>query len=482
MPSWFGWKAKQKSDAAPSSLLWNVPWVRATYTPITVDSAVREGLRKNSAVYACVHYLERTFPEPAFVIEDKASKEIIVDHPLAALLANPNPFISGGELKQFTIVYQALGGNCYWWIERDNLGTPIGLWPLHDGQCEPVPGERAWLTGYQYKLGSKTYDIPASDIVHFKWGVDPLQPIRGLSPLVAMAREVATDSEMTDYAYAVLKNDATPRTVLSSKGVLSQDARNTLKEQFAQEYGGGNRGKVAVIESDVTISRLSMNMQELAFESMSNIDETRIAACFGVPAVLVGLNVGLQRGIQGAPKEMQRAYVEQTLVPLWVNAATTIDTQLLQTCYPDAKEKGLHVRAATEDVQALQEDADAKHARIMREWTLNVAKHSEARAKLGYTEVPKGEPDYYFTEMVNLGKAGALTGGGLTSIPASLPAGTGQKGQALDSPTYKAALTRLALGADADRRDIEQRAASALEETLQAQQRAILDALRKKVG
>jgi phage portal protein BeeE len=159
-------------------------------------------------------------PEPEMHVfrDTQDGKEKLPDHPVRQLIARPNPYMGEDELWAFVITYMALGGNCYLWKERSRSGAVVGLWPLHDGHMCPCrdrpPGSRTTRTTPGDGLA---VPVAIEDVIHLRWAPDPLQPTRGLAPLVAAARAVDTDNEALRYTFALLKNDAVPRTILTTK-------------------------------------------------------------------------------------------------------------------------------------------------------------------------------------------------------------------------------------------------------------------------
>src|SRR5947209_5743964 len=68
-------------------------WLAATFIDIAFRTLVQEGYKKNSAVFACLAYLQRTFPEPPFRVYQPSSTgpRSLDRHPLRQLLRRPNP-------------------------------------------------------------------------------------------------------------------------------------------------------------------------------------------------------------------------------------------------------------------------------------------------------------------------------------------------------------------------------------------------------
>lgn len=360
-------------------------WVRASWLPITFDRLTRDGYATNAAVFQCVSALAFGYNEPPVVVQN-AKGERQANHPLQVLLDRPNPLMSHAELMTFTIIYKAVGGQAYWHKVRGRGGQVVELWPYHAGQVAPVPSRYEWVSHYEFDAGDGIkVRAEAKDVVHLKWpSIDLEQPWLALPPLRAVAREVDTDSEMTAYLYALLKNDAVPRGVITTPtGVgLSPTQAEKLKAQFYVNHGGLNRGNVAILEQGATYSRTSLNLHELAFEAMRRIPESRIAGAFRVPAILAGLYVGLEKATYANYREARQQLTEDTFVPLWKADATE-----LTQAFRDEFSGDVHVVYDTSNVAALQENEDSKYTRILNAYDKSVVTKNEARLYLGFSRV-----------------------------------------------------------------------------------------------
>jgi HK97 family phage portal protein len=209
-------------------------------------------------------------------------------------------------------------------------------------------------------------------------------------PIMAAASEVDSDVEAIRYVFALLKNDAIPRTVLTvpSDRPLLDGEFERMKEQFAERYGGVNRGGVAILEAGTTATRLSLNLQEMAFEALAKLPESRIAAALRVPPIIAGLNVGLERSTFSNYGEARKAFAQDTLSTLWRLVSSEITADLL----PEFNGLGgVEVRFDTSRVAALQEDATQKYNRTINAYKAGLLQKNEARRALGYGDVPGGE-------------------------------------------------------------------------------------------
>lgn len=409
-------------------------WVRTAWSDISFRLLVSEGYKTNAAVWACVRVWARGFAEPELhVWADGASgRERQLTHPARLLVQRPNPAMGEDEFWTFVITYLALGGNCYVWKERSLSSQVVGLWPFHDGQVQPIPGQTTWIEAYEYDAGGSGAKVrlDPSEVIHLRWAPDPLQPTRGLAPLVAAARAVDADNEALRYTYALLKNDAVPRTILTSNVPLNEAATKMLQAQWRERYGGDQRGDIAVISGDISVSRVGSNLSEIAAEAIHNIPESRIAAAFEVPAVLAGLNVGLQRAnaLGGSQTDSLREFfTESALVPRWRAVAGQFTAGLL----PEFGEpRALSMEFDLSQVRAFEDDEQLKRDSVARAVSGGWMTINEARAAMNLPGVSGGDA---FIRPINIVAETA-------TVAKALPAPIEEKARARDRDLLRRSL------------------------------------------
>ncbi len=389
--NWLGLQQKEPL-AAGGGWLGPLGWSPAFgETDQNVRTMIEEGYKKNSAVFACISTLAFAFPEPPLAVFSRSRPgEVISGHPIRLLLNQPNPLMGEAELLQYVITYMALGGNTYLFKFRGQGDRVTELWPYHAGEMWPVASDREWISHYVYDRGDGTLrEVAKRDVIHLKWMPDPQAPGRGMPPLKAVARETDSDNELTRYLYALLRNDAMPRTALRlpETAHLSEEQYRRLKEQFQMRYGGDRRGQVAVLEGGVEIERLALDLEQLAFDTLRGVPEARIAAAFRVPPIVAGLSVGRNHSTYANYREARRSFAEQTLVPLWRSVAGEIEQGLRD----DFAAGDVEIRFDLRRVEALAESESDRWRRVLDGVERGVLRVNEARVQLGYEPVADGE-------------------------------------------------------------------------------------------
>jgi HK97 family phage portal protein len=377
-----------------ASVAWLPEWVSASFFVPTFRALVQEGYSANGVVFACLSTLAFSFPEPPLRVyrETKSGLEVLPDHPMNALLRRPNSQMGMAEMLRFSVVYEAIGGNVYWYKLRDKTGKVMEVIPLSDAIISPVAGGVKLVDHYLWDKGDgRPEKIDSGDVLHVRWMPDPLAPWRGMAPLQAVAREVDSDNEAGRYQFALLKNDAVPRVVVTSASPTPPDSGTVdrMRHEWQDRYGGENRGMPMILGGGMDVKTLSLNLEQLAFDALRRVPETRICAAMRVPPVLAGVGAGLEQMTYNNVGGMQKFYTERTLIPLWRAFEDEITADLL----PEYGKNSGDVVVAFDlhKVQALQDDL-----KELRTWATGAVSAgyltvNQALSTLGMPQVKGGD-------------------------------------------------------------------------------------------
>lgn len=357
---------------------------------------IHEGYKKNAVAYACIRLLAQSVPEPPLKIyrlNAQGREEEDPEHPCRLLIKRPNPYQTEFEFWELTSTYLSVCGRAPWWKEKNRLGEPIALWPLRPDRIAPILGIEAGaklLAGWEYRLGGRSYTLPPGDVLYFNFP-DPSDDtggiFGGLGPMQVLAQEIDTDQAATSHVYALIKNFAMPGVLLKVKNKLTKDTAKDLKDAFVRRYGDMHRGEPAVIDNDADVTALSNTLKDLEFPDVRAISETRIAAAFGTPPVLVGLKAGLDKATMNNVAESRELFTETTLAVLWRRLSDQITVDLL----PDfTGSEGLVARFDVSAVKALQKQLAERAARFLEGLKAGAVSVNEYRHKALGLDPAKG--------------------------------------------------------------------------------------------
>lgn len=289
-------------------------------------SYAAEGYDLNSIIHSAVSYKGRTLAQGKLVAYqgdmDNPTK-LDSAHPLAKLLKRPNPYQSWMEYQWQRETYLNLAGNCYTWLDRPKPGVlPTALWNLRPDRVYVVPNERR-LMGYLYVPDDRAREdgIPMlpEDVIHIKFP-NPRDRFEGLgyglSPLAPLAMSGDVDNAITRYLKVFFERGSMPPGVLKTKLALDNDGIADARARWQQIYGGvDNWTDIAVLDKDVEYQRIGLTFDEMGFDALDGRNETRMLGPFGVPAILIGVRVGLSRATFSNAAEARSACWEDTLAP-----------------------------------------------------------------------------------------------------------------------------------------------------------------------
>ena len=351
---------------------------------------VGEGL-DSGVVMAPINWILRNFTEAELVMQRKGRGmwEPMESHPLVDLVERPNEFYDGDLLWKATCVSYFLDGNAYWHKVRNVFGQVIQLWYLPHFLVEPVAPRDGvgYLSHYDYRPRGfgQAIRLEVRDVVHYRFGLDPRNVRKGLSPLQPLIREVFTDDEAANFSATILRNMGVPGGVLSPKTSdqpLSADDIKEMKEYMKTGFTGDKRGEWLVLGTPTEVSKFGFDPQSLALGSMRDIAEERVCAALGIPAAVVGFGAGLQSTKVGATmKELRRLAWTSCLQP----SQRSLGRQLTQSMVPEvmSQTRRFRLRFDVSSVPAFQEEEHELTKKVALQVSAGLLRVDRAQEALG---------------------------------------------------------------------------------------------------
>src|SRR5687768_1402691 len=245
---------------------------------------------------------------------------------------------------------------------RNVYGDVVQLWYAPHWAIKPIapPDRSQFITHYEYTPGGETLRLAPRDVVHFRFGIDPRNPILGYGSLRPLLREVFVDEEAASFAASLLVNRAVPGLVISPAGTdrLTPTQAEDLKKQVNTETGGPGKGGTMAFGWPVKLEQLGFDPNQMMLGNLRDISEERVCALIGIPAAVVGFGSGLQSTKVGATmKELMKAAWTTCIIPMQKSFAEQLTDSLL----PDfsGQPRMNRVEFDRSEVSAFQEDKDA---------------------------------------------------------------------------------------------------------------------------
>lgn len=363
------------------------------YAMTDEETYVRDGFRKNTLVYRCVMLLANSMASARLmgvVDTPEGETELPTADPLSKLLERPSTDHTGQRDFVIEMVMRMMltGEFPMYKVPGERTGRTVELQPLASSRIEvqrKTNGDKLYL--YKPDPSKAPKKLAPGEVIFLKFR-DPVNRDRGLAPLAAAARETDTDNVITDWRNSFFANGGIPPGVLTTEQPASKEQLQEWSVMWRAQYGGArNAGKTPALAGGLTYQATGVKPGELDFGNLTGLSETRICQAFGVPPILVGAKVGLDRSTYANYQHARRSFWEETVIPLLSFVLDGMTEGL--TSVGDKR----RVAADTSKVPALQEDADKKAERLGKAWERGAAKRNEYREAIGLD--PEADGDVY---------------------------------------------------------------------------------------
>jgi HK97 family phage portal protein len=322
------WRALTRASykAAPAGMIaWYGPG-RPVWSGRDTAGFSREGYGQNPIAYRCV----RLIAEAAAATSLKVTPH---DHPLAALLARPNPEQSGVELMEAFFGHLQVAGNAFLEAVSIEDAPPQRLFALRPDRMAVLPGPRGWPVGWEHRVGAETTQYlrdPLSDdspILHLKL-FHPGDDWWGQSPMQAAAAAIDIHNAGGAWTKALIDNAARPSgaLVVRGEGRLSAEQFDRLRAEVETRFAGPeNAGRPLLLEGGLEWRPMSLTPADMDFIQARHAAAREIALAFGVPPMLLGIPGD---NTYATYREANLAFWRLTALPLADKAARAIEAWL----------------------------------------------------------------------------------------------------------------------------------------------------------
>jgi HK97 family phage portal protein len=250
-------------------------------------------------------------------------------------------------LWQYSLAWLYLDGNAYWFIQYDEAGQPLEIWPLPAQEVEIVPGDGArFVDFYRYSANGRAFEIASEYIIHFQFP-NPFDVFRGLSPLVAAMLPVDSDLAMAFWNGAFFGRDnVMPSSIINLKpaeGMRQADLEadmQAIKADLRENYGAARRKSLLTSYDAVQAVLLGWSAKDMDFIAGRQFTKEEIYQILGVPSGLLDKNA-----TEANAALADKIFKEKTIWPVMCMLAEQLTAQLVVPAW------GADCEAAFEDIR-----------------------------------------------------------------------------------------------------------------------------------
>lgn len=360
-------------------------WESADSLWANYDTAARQRMYQTcELVFACVQKLITSASQPPIqlVRPTPDGDQVVTSHYVLDLLRRPNPSYSWDDFLQNWLLRWFLTGKSFVWKWRAVQGRIAELWPMPTTMCEVVVGgkkDEPLIKGYKLlQGGGQKLPIAAEDMFYIRFP-HPDNVWDGLGPLQAAGRAYQLEDEQKNYLVEMLNNLRLPGMILKVPAGLTPDERADIEARIYDQAGKGRRGRALLVEGEgIDVEVLNL-LKDLDWPGYSQMTESRLCMAFGVPPILVGARVGLERATYSNYQEAKKTFWEDTMV----SGLEAVSDCLTRSLLYDEGIVDLLLRFDLSNVKPLQEDANKRTERAVGLFKGGLITRNEGRALAG---------------------------------------------------------------------------------------------------
>jgi HK97 family phage portal protein len=387
---WLGSAEAQGSAQAYMTLPGKAVWMERAYAPFA-----NEGYARNVIAFRCIELIASGASHVSWklnrILRNGVKRELL-QHPLLALLQNPNPYQAGAELWHQLVAQWLISGNAYVQMVAANGGEPRELYALRPDRVRVIAGNKGLPAGYRYQVGETATDYPLHPVngrgavLHLR-RFHPLNDWYGLSPMEAAAYSIDQHNQAASWNQALLQNGARPSGALVVRSGekdagaerLNEEQYWRLKQQIDEQFSSpANAGRPLLLEGGLEWKEMSLSPRDMDFIEAKHSAARDIALAFGVPPQLLGIPGD---NTYSNLAEARLALWEQTILPLVDRLTNALNGWIVP-----AFGEGLQLAYDTDGISALTLRRDKLWERVQNAGFLS---DDEKRALLGFA--PRGQ-------------------------------------------------------------------------------------------
>lgn len=390
-----------RTKAIPPGLM--IPESRGGWYPIVregfagawqmnVDTNIVDVL-SHPTVFACITLIAGDIAKMRLELVRESDDDVWLptENPaFSPLLREPNGYQVPFQFFQYWMISKLKTGNTYVLKRRDQRGVVDALYVLDPEKVRPLiaPDGSVFYELQTDHLSTlpEPVTVPAREIIHDLF--NPLfHPLVGVSPLYASGIAAILGLKIQTNSAHFFGNGSQPGGILTAPGAIRDETAKRLKEDWERNFGGKNRGRVAVVGDGLKYEPMAESADKSQLNEQWTAASQAIADAFHVPFYLVGGPQPPYNNIQA----LNVQYYTQCLQPLTTSLEQVMDKGLGLS--PD-KVGGVRLGVQFNINDLLWMDSATMMDVIGKGIGAGVLKPNEGRARLNLGPVKGGDTPY----------------------------------------------------------------------------------------
>lgn len=323
--------------------------------------------------------------------------EIITTSDLSRVLKRPNDYesISDFLLNLTDRLYR--GGEAFAYAVRNNRNEIVELHRMQHGYAYIGADGSIFYSLSGNEIAERRFElgapIPARDVLHVRLKT-PRHPLKGVSPILAVALDQALSGAALNQQIAFYLNQAKPSFMLETDQQLTAEQTQDLRKRWDEQTRGDNAGGTPILTWGLKAHAVSTSANDSKLADMLKLSDQNIALAFRMPLQVLGIG--------GTPFASTEA-----LMSAWKSTGLGFALNHIEEAF------GLLFRLKGQPDEYVEFDTDALLRSSFKEMmeALNLASgkvmtKNEARAKIGLPRKAGGDDLYAQMQDVPLDQVG----------------------------------------------------------------------------
>lgn len=309
----------------------------ASYGVFGSNRTAESQMRAMSAVGTLFAIVDRTSNATALVdwkLYRKAKsgrdedRQEVTSHAALDLWNRPNPFMPRQEFVESSTQHYDLTGETPWVIARaPGIKIPLEMWPVRPDRIEPVPDPEKFLKGYVYTSpDGERIPLEVDDVIFLR-RPNPLDPYRGLSPVLSILPDLDTSRYAAEWATAFFRNSAQPGGIIEVPVHLDDREFDEMRARWNEQHKGVNNAhRVAIVEYGAKWADRTISQRDMQFVELRGATRDAIREAYGISKSAIGDFEDINRASALAAKSW---FAEQQTIPRLERIKAALNHELL---------------------------------------------------------------------------------------------------------------------------------------------------------
>jgi HK97 family phage portal protein len=288
--------------------------------------------RSHGSVRTVVDFLGRNIASLGLHVFERVGdtdRRRLTAHPLAQLMATPNPWTTHYDFFDSMVRDLAIFDR-FLAVKLKGASGKSSLMRIPPTMFSPVGGTWFMAEGFEVKGSKGKVTYPADQVVYLS-GYSPKGDIGGVSSIESLRAVLAEEYEAARMRAQTFRNGARMSGYLKrpvSAPAWTPDGRDRFRAGWRSQYTGGGpeAGGTPVLEDGMEFMPAAQSARDLQYIESRKLTREEVASAYFIPPPMIGL---LDKATFSNIKEQHKHLYQDTLGPWLQRISQALELQLL---------------------------------------------------------------------------------------------------------------------------------------------------------